>query len=687
MQNFKLKIGKAHPLGATPDKFGVNFSLFSENATTIQLLIFKDSNDPEPVAAFDLNKETHNTFHFWHCYIEGLKPGYAYTYKIDGPQDRSNGFIFNKNKSIIDPYAKLISNKLYKIETAQDDSDNTATSLRGKIVDVKKYNWEGDKPLNRPLNDTIIYEVHVGAFTKSPSSKCKYPGKFIGLIEKIPYLKSLGITAIELLPVFQFDDQNAFMHNGLKNFWGYGTLGYFSPHSGYLVNPDKLSAINEFRYMVKSMHQAGIEVILDVVFGYTVEGNTNGPVLSFKGIDNTIYYLLSNEDKSAYMDFSGCGNTLNCNHPVVSKFIKDCMEYWVDQMHVDGFRFDEASILSRGEDGSPLKYPPALWNIELSEKLADTKIIAEAWDAAGLYQVGYFPGYRWAEWNGHFRDDVRHFVRGDEGYAGVVASRIAGSADIYEQKDQLPISSVNFITAHDGFTMRDLVSYNEKHNEANGENNNDGIGDNVSSNYGAEGETENNVINFIRSKQVKNMASILLLSRGIPMILYGDEVGRTQKGNNNAYCQDSEISWFDWSQVEKNADILRFFKKMIAFRKRHFTLHDKSFFSGEKNEEGTPDITLHGCQLNKPGWDNRDCKILAMTYGAIKNDCDIHIMINMDNENLDFEIPQIGSKLWYRAIDTSLESPSDICDIGKEVKIEGETYKVNSNSIVVLISK
>lgn len=683
---FKSRRGWSQPLGATVYEDGVNFSVFSEQATGVELLIFESHNSLQPAQVFKLDRLANNTFNFWHVFIEDLKPGWFYAYRIDGPNNPQEGLKFNKNKILIDPYSKAVNDELWSKQAAIDDSDNIETSLRSMVLSNKQYDWEGDHPLKKPANDSIIYEMHIGTFTKSPTASSQHPGKFKGLHDKIPYLKDLGITAVELLPIFKFDSKEPLPHNGLKNYWGYGTMAFFSPENSYLVEPTSPDCLDELKDLIKALHKADIEVILDIVFGYTGEGNQGGPTISMKGLANNIYYMLP-PDKNYYMDFSGCGNTLNCNHPVVVKFITDCLEYWVKQFHVDGFRFDEASILSRGEDGTPLARPPLPWAIELSQELAETKIIAEAWDAAGLYQVGYFPGYRWAEWNGRFRDEVRKFVRGELGLAGAIASRVSGSADIYQTKGRLPINSVNFVTSHDGFTMMDLVSYDQKHNEANGEDSRDGINENWSCNYGIEGETDNEGILKFRKRQIKNFAAILLLSRGIPMILSGDEVGKTQKGNNNAYCQDNEISWFDWDLVEKNADLHRFFKLMIQLKKRNYNLHRKDFFSGEANKEGTPDISFHGCRINEPGWDDKASRVLSLTFGAKSQETDIHVMMNMDDKELEFEIPKIENKRWFLFADTSQDYPNDICEIGQEKPIEESSYKVQNKSIVILISK
>ncbi len=688
---YQVESGRSHPLGAVPDKDGVNFSIFSEHATSVELLLFDEHDDPEPIQIIQLNPRINKTFHFWHVYVRGLKPGAHYAYRVDGPQDLHRvGHRFNKNKLLIDPYAKGNTDALWNRIDALGSKDNLATSMRSVVIDISDYDWEGDRPLNRPMSETLIYEVHVRGFTKSPSSDCKHCGTFSGIIEKIPYLKELGITAIELLPIFDFDEKEIIREvNGkpLKDYWGYNPHSFFAPESSYCAFPDEGSHIREFRDMVKALHKAGIEVILDVVFNHTSEGNHLGPTINFKGLGNSIYYHLVPYDRQYYMDYSGCGNTVNCNHPIVEKLIVECLEFWVNQMHVDGFRFDEGSILSRGQDGVPMAHPPVVWHIETSEALADTKIIAEAWDAAGLYQIGYFPGYRWAEWNGRFRDDIRRFVKGEPGLVGAVTSRIAGSADLYQSSGHLPINSINFITCHDGFTLNDLVSYNYKHNEPNGEDNWDGINDNLSWNCGVEGETENPEIEALRRRQSKNFIGILLLSQGVPMIVAGDEIRRTQKGNNNAYCQDNEISWFDWNLVEKNSDMFRFFKLMIDFRKCHPALRRRRFFSGEVNERGFADISWHGCKLFSPDWYDSNSRVLAFTLGGFEGEADIHVMLNMYWEELNFEIPSIEDRGWYKVVDTALASPMDIVEPCQEVVVSGNNYLVKGRSIAVLISK
>lgn len=731
-RRYSIERGKPHPLGATPDEEGVNFSIYSEHADYVELLLFDKHNDPEPALVLSTNKAeklTHTgrietstkllegseiykttnivlnkTFHFWHVYVRGLKPGVHYAYRIGGPFDPSRGYRFDGDKVLIDPYSKGNNKTLWNREKACMPGDNIAFSMRSVVIDSFQYEWENEdyipaekrdemselsetlpgKKVLQELNDIIIYELHVGGFTRHPTSGVTAPSTFSGVIEKIPYLKELGITVVELMPVFDFD--NATNLDGRKQYWGYDPICFFAPHSGYCVNPESGAHMKEFRDMVRALHKAGIEVILDVVFNHTAEGDNLGPVFSFKGIDNSIYYHLES-DKQYYSNYSGCGNTFNCNHPIPQKLILDCLKYWVREMHIDGFRFDEGSILSRDTDGKVMKYPPVIWQIELDDALGDIKVIAEAWDAAALNQVGYFPGPRWAEWNGYYRDEIRRFVKGDPGLVDRVASRIAGSPDLYQSESRFPINSVNFVTCHDGFTLNDLVSYNCKHNEANGENNRDGIDNNLSWNYGFEGDTNDPEIEFLRERQIKNFASILLLSVGIPMICMGDEIRRTQKGNNNAYCQDNEISWFDWNLVEINSDMFRFWKLMINFRKRHTTILRPRYFTGQENERGIKDISWHGCKLYSPGWDDPYARALSFTMGEPGNEEDIHVMMNMYWEPLEFEIPRLAERSWYRAVDTFLPSPQDITVAGDEVRVDSDSYLVQGRSVIVLVSK
>ena len=686
---FGVEKGTPHPLGATPDPKGVSFSLFSENATAVKLLLFRRGDDPNPFQTIQLDPQVNKSFHFWHVYVCGLRPGVHYAYRVEGRSGVSAGHRFNPNKVLIDPYAKGNTDTLWKRADACGPDDNLATSMRSVVIDTQGYDWEGDQPLNRPMEDAVIYEAHASGFTKSPSSGVHHPGTFSGIIEKIPYLKELGITAIELLPVFDFDEKDVRVFDGrlLTNFWGYSTIGFFAPQCAYCVDPEEGMHIREFRDMVKALHRAGIEVILDVVFNHTDEGNQQGPLYSFRGFDNRTYYFLVPWDMQFYFDYSGCGNTFNCNHPIAQKLIVDCLRYWVREMHVDGFRFDEGSILARGEDGLPSAHPPVVWQIELDDELANTKVIAEAWDAAGLYQIGHFPGDRWAEWNGRYRDDIRRFVKSDPGLIGAVASRLAGSADIYQPSGRLPVSSINFVTCHDGFTLNDLVSYNAKHNEANGEGNRDGNDNNLSWNCGVEGESSDPAVEALRNRQIKNFATILLLSRGVPMFVAGDEVRRTQRGNNNPYCQDNEISWFDWNLVEKNHDMGRFWKRMIEFRKSHPALRRRYFFDGTVNERGLADVSWHGCTLDTPDWSDPNARALGMTVAGFNGDEDIHVMLNMYWESLDFELALLAGRRWFKAVATAEASPRDIADPGDETEVAGNSCPVAGRSIVVLVSR
>ncbi len=686
---FPVEAGSPHPLGAAPSPGGVNFSLFSSSATGVDLLLFSAHDSLEPFQTIRFDPYINKTFHFWHAFVRGLKPGMHYAYRVDGPPD-SAGQRFNRNKVLIDPYAHGNSDALWDRGSACTPEDNLRTSIRSVVIDGSGYDWEGDKPLNRPMAECIIYEAHVRGFTQSPTSGVRHPGTFAGLIEKIPYLQDLGITAVELLPIFDFDETAVLRvvdGKPLHNYWGYSTIGYFAPQSSYCLQPESGGHLREFRDMVKALHKAGIEVILDVVFNHTDEGNHQGPTYSFRGIDNRAYYLLVPWALEYYMDYSGCGNTLNCNHPVAAKMIVECLIYWVQEAHVDGFRFDEGSILSRGEDGAPAVHPPLVWSIELNESLADTKVIAEAWDAAGLYQIGHFPGDRWGEWNGRYRDDVRRFVRGDAAVVGALASRLGGSADIYQERGGSPMNSVNFVTCHDGFTLNDLVSFNEKHNEPNGENNCDGINDNLSWNCGVEGDSGDPGIDSLRSRQVRNFMAILLLSRGVPMFVAGDEVRRSQKGNNNAYCQDNEISWFDWTLVDKNSDLLRFCRSMIRFRKMHAAVRRDQFFNGSMNERGLKDVLWHGTKLHSPGWDDAGARSLAMTLAGFDGDSDLHVMFNMFWESLDFELPVVPGRRWRLAVDTAQPSPHDIADPGSESDVPGNTRRVEARSVVVLLNR
>jgi glycogen operon protein len=689
MAKFDTEPGAAHPVGITVYPDGVNWSLFSQAATEVELLLFDRPEAVEPAQIIRLDPFRNKTFHFWHVFVRDCGPGTFYAFRVDGPNDPADGHRFNPNKLLIGLYARGISKQLWRRADAVGPQDNLATSMRSAVVDPARYDWEGDRPLKRPLHASIIYELHVGGFTRSESASVRHPGTFSGIVEKIPYLLALGVTAVELLPVCEFDDSDTSVNAAgdvLRNYWGYSTVGFFSPHAGYAVDQTGVSRLDEFRDMVKALHKAGIEVILDVVFNHTDEGNEFGPMQSFRGIDNRTFYVLDPANPAKYANFAGVGNTFNANHPLPQKLILDCLRFWVDVMHVDGFRFDEASILSRGEDGTPLAHPPVIWDIELDDALADAKVIAEAWDAAGLYQVGHFPGDRWAEWNGVFRDDIRRFLKGDAGLTGAVASRLGGSADIYQTRGQTPENSINFVTIHDGFTLNDLVSYDDKHNDANGEGNRDGIGNNLSWNCGAEGPSADPAIEALRVRQIKNAVTILMLSRGVPMLLAGDEIRRTQGGNNNAYNQDNATSWIDWTMAGAHRDVLRYFQHIIGFRKAHPALSQPYFYTGDVNDRGMLDISWHGTRLNSPGFSDPNARALACTIAGFGGAADLHVMMNMFWEPLAFEVPANPRRAWRLAIDTFADSPRDIASPGEEPPFAPSSCTVQGRSIVVLIS-
>ena len=683
--------GKSFPLGATVYPDGVNFCIFSR-AETLELLLFDRPEAPKPSRVIVLNPKIHCSCYYWHVFIQGIKSGQVYAYRAYGEYAPEKGLWFDNTKVLLDPYAKAIAgDKIYDRQAASKPGDNCAQALRGVVVDTNDYDWEGDRHPRIPYATSIIYELHVGGFTSHPNSGVskKKRGTFAGLIEKIPYLQQLGITAVELLPVHYFDVDDA--PGERKNYWGYSTIGFFAPHNGYSSRCDPLGTLDEFRDLVKALHQAGIEVILDVVFNHTAEGNHHGPTISFRGLDNQTYYILS-EDQADYHNYSGCGNSLKANHPVVSRFIIDCLHYWVKEMHVDGFRFDLASVLARDTAGASLWHTSIvtsniLWAIESDPVLANTKLIAEAWDAAGLYGVGRFVdlGDWFTEWNGPFRDDVRRFIKGDSGMVKQLAARIMASPDMYGRTDTDINRSINFVTCHDGFTLNDLVSYNQKHNQANGEDNRDGSNDNHSWNCGVEGTTEDLEIEKLRLKQIKNFFTVMLMSQGTPMILMGDEVRRTQQGNNNTYCQNNELSWFDWDLVELNRDLFRFVQNAIAliqglsvFRLEHTLSNTKGLH---------PYLVWHGIKLYEPDW-SEDSRYLAFTLAHPQKGEYLHVMFNAYWESLTYELPLLRQRHnWYRIIDTSLPTPDDFCELTTAPLVPDWHYQVAARSSVVLIAK
>jgi isoamylase len=676
--------GNSAPLGATGGAGGVNFSVYSRDATGIDLLLFDGADDPKPSHIIPLDPAD-RTYHYWHVFLSGVQPGQIYGYRVHGPSDPRRGLRFDATKVLLDPYGRgVVTPEHYSRVAASQSGENTAVAMKSVVVDPSAYEWDRDASLKRPSTRTIIYEMHVRGFTRHPNSGVAPDkrGTYAGLIEKIPYLQELGVTAVELLPVFQFDPQDS--PPGKINYWGYAPISFFAPHQAYSSRQDALGPLDEFRDMVKALHRAGIEIILDVVFNHTAEGDHRGPTLSFRGLDNNTYYILE-EDRSRYANYTGTGNTLNTNHPIVRRMIVDSLRYWVQEMHVDGFRFDLASILTRDASGRVLPDPPVLWDIESDPALAGTKLIAEAWDAAGLYQVGSFIGDSWKEWNGRFRDDARSFFRSEEGSLARFADRFVGSPEVYGHKQREPEQSVNFVTCHDGFTLNDLVSYNNKHNEANDEGNRDGADDNRSWNCGIEGPTDDPKIEQLRNRQVKNFLVVTLLSIGVPMILMGDEVRRTQGGNNNAYCHDNELNWFDWTLVAKHADVHRFVTLLNERRLLRSVEHERQRLNLAQLIQQA-NKSWHGVKLERPDWSPAS-RSVALQVEMKQERAVIYLILNAYWDPLDFELPHLYSGApWRRWIDTGLQSPLDIVPWHRAGPISGTTYRAQARSVVVLLA-
>jgi len=676
-------IGQSSPLGATPLDGGVNFSLYSRTASSIELLLFDYADDLRPARIVAFDPVENRNYHYWHAFVPGLRPGQLYAYRVDGPRSAA-AVRFDSARALLDPYGRSVVVPRDYDRRAACVAGSEAPSMKSVVVDVSAYDWEGDRPLQRPSSRTIIYELHVRGFTCHPNSGLddSLRGTYAGLIAKIPYLQRVGVTAVELLPVFHFDEQDC--PPGKTNYWGYAPISFFAPHPAYSSRRDPLGAVDEFRDMVKALHRAGIEVILDVVYNHTTEGDQRGPTLSFRGIDDSTYYMLEHNGE-CYANYTGCGNTFNANHPIVRRLIVDSLRYWVEEMHVDGFRFDLASILSRDPSGRPLPNPPVLWDIESDPVLAGTKLLAEAWDAAGLYQVGSFVGDAWKEWNGRFRDDVRDFFRGEGGAVRRLADRMIGSPEIYGHKRREAEQSVNFVTCHDGFTLNDLVSYDRKHNEANGEDNRDGADDNRSWNCGIEGPSDDPAIEALRNRQVKNFLAATLLSLGVPMLTMGDEVRRTQRGNNNAYCQDNELSWFDWSLVEKHADVLRFVSLLCARRAMRTVEHERRRTSiTDLLERAT--LTWHGVRCREPDWGDAS-RSMALQASLVSEGLQFYLAFNAYHEPLDFVLPQLSGGAWRRWFDTSLSSPADIVSWSESVAVAGTTYRLADRAVAMLIAE
>jgi isoamylase len=693
-----LRVGVPLPLGIYARGEGVNFAFFSRHASRVRLELFDHPEDAAAARVIDLDPARNRTGDVWHVWIEGIRPGQLYAYRVDGPYQPKDGHRFNFNKLLLDPFATAISRlptwefgpaRGYDPSVPDGDSvcsmvDN-AGAMPKCVFTQEHFHWHKDRPPRRPWSKTVIYETHVRGFTIHPSSGVEHPGTYRGLMEKIPYFKELGVTAVELMPVQEFNEHqlagiNPQTGRQLGNYWGYDPVAFFAPKASYSSSGGVGQQKLEFKEMVQAFHGAGIEVFLDVVFNHTAEGNEQGPTLSFRGIDNTIFYTLA-DDKRYYKDYTGTGNTINANHPVVRNHILAALRYWVVEMHVDGFRFDLASVLGRDGTGKLLTNAPLLGRIAEDPILRDVKIIAEAWDAAGAYEVGSFSERRWAEWNGRYRDDVRRFWRGDDGMLGLFASRICGSADIYTKSGKGPEGSINFVTSHDGFTLNDLVSYRYKHNEANGENNHDGTDANFSENYGAEGETTDAGIETLRKGQIKNFLLTLLISRGVPMLLGGDEFRRTQGGNNNAYCQDNETSWHDWSCLEQHREIFRFTRGMIAFRRAHPILSKEQFYT---------DAEIHwfGSQGGLPNWADPKEKQFACLIHEDEQSA-LHLMFNAGADAVDFGLPPaLPGARWHLAVDTSGETPQDLFAAGEEPLWEDpQTYHLSPRSSAILLSR
>ncbi len=699
----QIEPGRPLPWGAYHRHGGVNFSLFSRSATRVWLELYDRPEDGAPAMAIELDPERHRTGDMWHVWLKGATYGQLYAFRVDGPYQPPEGHRFNRHRLLIDPYATaLLGTSRWDWQRAlafNGDSpdrdlsfcpeENAAWSPKCLLAD-HRFEWGGDRPLKVGWPDTVIYETHVRGLTIHPSSGVTHPGTFLGVIEKIPYFRELGITAVELMPVQEFNENELVVRNPLtgellRNFWGYNTVAFFAPKESYGTGTSPGCQVGEFKTMVRELHKAGIEVILDIVLNHTAEGDELGPTLNFRGIENRIYYMLKS-DRRGYQNFSGCGNTLNCNHPVVRSYILDCLRHWVIEMHVDGFRFDLASVLGRDEQGNVLPNPPLLEAIAEDPILRDVKLIAEAWDAGGAYQVGSFPGLRWSEWNGRFRDDIRRFWRGEPGLVPLLATRLCGSADLYQGNRKVPMNSINFITCHDGFTLNDLVSYQQKHNEANGEQSRDGENVNFSHNYGTEGDTRDRTIEAVRLRQIKNMLATLLVSRGVPMILGGDEFRRTQRGNNNAYCQDNDISWYNWELLREHRELFRFTREMLAFRRRHRVLRTEDFY-----REG--DILWFGPTGRAPTWDDGarslGCIIQPSTAPPTgREPAALGLLFNADGQEVKFRLPTPpGTRRWLLAVDTAKPSPHDIRAEGEESALDRpDSYRMQPRSMVILVA-
>jgi len=688
--------GRSLPLGASTLEDGVNFALLCRHGTSVTLVVMPVEDDT-PLVEVALDARKNRTGNHWHILLFGLPTTFRYGWRVDGP--KGLGHCYNPEFILLDPSTTALADGMVWGTRCVDDNNSTLGrgTKRHSLFVRRPFDWFEDAPPLTPMEDSILYELHVRGFTCHPNSGVAKPGTFIGLVEKIPYLKQLGVTTVELLPVHEFDESDCPFTNPvtgerLRNFWGYNSIAFGAPKAAYAASGPQHDQLREFREMVRTFHQAGLEVILDVVFNHTGEGDYRGRTYSFRGLDNALYYML--DGNGNYLNFTGCGNTVNCNHPVVRDLIITCLRFWVAEMHVDGLRFDLASILGRDAAGNVLIEPPVIEMIAEDSVLADTKLIAEPWDAGGLYQVGFFPfGRRWSEWNAHFRDDVRRFWRGDPNKSSALATRLCGSADLYEFSGRRPYHSINFVTCHDGFTLWDLVSYNYKHNIANGENNRDGLDDNCSWNCGVEGPTTDPEILQLRHRQAKNLLATLMLSQGVPMLLAGDEFLRTQQGNNNAWCQDNEVSWVNWDLTRSNADFLRFARMMIRLRRRHPALRRRTFFRG-RGPHGNldPDILWHGVEPDAPAFSPGSRTLAFSLDGSLTGrepDRDFFVACNSWSQPVVFRIPRAPSgSTWRRVVDTALPAPLDIVELDTGPQIPTySTYAVAEHSMLVLIAE
>ena len=692
-----VQVGVPLPLGTCSLGEGVNFAFFSRHATHVRVELFLHPEDATPTRAIDLDPVRNRTGDVWHVWLQGIRPGQLYAYRVDGPYRPNDGHRFNFNKLLLDPFATaitLLPTWNFAPARGYDPTAPDADSVCSQIDDAgvmpkcvltnEQFDWHDDRAPKHPWSNTVIYETHVRGFTIHPSSDVEHRGTYRGLSEKIPYFTELGVTAVELMPVQEFNEHEVSgvspsTGQPLGNYWGYNPVAFLAPKASYGSSGGVGQQKLEFKEMVRAFHTADIEVFLDVVFNHTAEGNERGPTFSFRGVDNSIFYMLA-DDKRLYRDYTGTGNTFNANHPVVRDHILSALRYWVVEMHVDGFRFDLASVLGRGRSGNLLRNPPLLERIAEDPILRNVKLIAEAWDAAGAYEVGSFSERRWAEWNGQYRDDVRRFWRGDDGFLGLFAQRICGSADIYSKSGKGPESSVNFVTCHDGFTLNDLVSYRQKHNEPNGQGNHDGAIANFSENCGAEGATTDRHVESFRKRQIKNFLATLLISRGVPMLLAGDEFRRTQGGNNNAYCQDNETSWHDWSFLEHYNEIARFTRGMIAFRRAHPVLSKEEFYTDTE-------IRWFGSRGGQPSW--ADPK--ARSFGCLIHEDETRallLMFNSGADAVDFALPPAPPPArWHVAVDTSREAPQDLFAAGEEpIWKDSTTYHLSPRSSTILLA-